>query len=87
MSTIWCCGDEPLAVRERDREDVRQRAGGQGGREGRRRPVVFLGLDRDPGVLVLELADLLVQGVDRFLGHAGAQGPDHDRDGLVLGGG
>ena len=43
------------------------------------------GSTRDPGVLRLELADLLVQRVDRLLGHAGAQRADDDRDRLVLG--
>ena len=76
-------GDQALTVGERDREDVRQGARREGCREGRGRPVVFLGVDRDPRILGLELTDLEVQGVGGFLGGAGPQDADGDRDGLV----
>ena len=75
--------DQALAVGEGDREDVRQRAGRERGREGRGGPVVLLPVDRDPGVLGLELADLEIQGVDRFLRRARPQRADRDGHRLV----
>ena len=79
MLTIWCWAIRPLPsvngiVNTSGSVPRRERRG-----ERRRRPVVLLGLDVDPGVLRLELADLQVQGVDRLLGRAGPQGADDDR--------
>ena len=84
MSTIWSLAMSPLPSVNGIVKTSGQRAGRERRREGRRRPVVLLGLDGDPRVLGLELVDLLVQRVDRLLGHARAQRADDDRDGLLV---
>lgn len=73
--------DQGLRIGERDLEDLRQRASGELGGERGRLPFVFLRLDVDAGVGVLELLDLGVEGVDGGLLRAGQQRDDTQRDG------
>ena len=75
--------DQALAVRERDRVDVRERARGECRREGRGRPVVLLPVDRDPRVLGLELAHLEIERVEGILRAAWPKAGNRDGHRLV----